>query len=497
MVNCWRQDPHRRPNFDRVLYAVKKEAESSSCATPTLSPSTKSTCIQRGLSGSPAPVQRTKRSGSAPTISKQSNDTPGGSASTYVEPTTRPQLARHGSAPSHNDAPPRYSGYSGGLPRVSRRDCFPALAKNASHERRVVSGSDRKGRLPPRATATVNEAVPRLKCAPSGAGEGQKRSRFTSRAIPGQVADSPGDASTRLQSARSAGSSTSSFAAQSTSRQKSTQSVDSLTPQATPLASAKSDDMPSPAAWQRVATKSPMPPTGNHPVLLPVAAAEVSGRSSKRKSDGGHGAPRPDDAPRDAPLGVARTASLASRTSSSRSDDDLATSGRSASLNAKVPGRTQPRQHGLRTKDSARQKAKVVSHRGSKGADPVHGAGSGMSSTPGCQVARPVADGRESRQPEAKSRNEAQRARNRDKRGGDGQVWAGGFEALAGEGGESREEEEAEAGREGSGPGRGRSKKSQKVQVLHGFRLVTTASAGGGATGNSSGVRGEEHHRAP
>eukprot|EP00903_Cladosiphon_okamuranus_P015667 g14469.t1 len=28
MLNCWRQDPHRRPNFERILYAVKKEANS-------------------------------------------------------------------------------------------------------------------------------------------------------------------------------------------------------------------------------------------------------------------------------------------------------------------------------------------------------------------------------------------------------------------------------------------------------------------------------------
>lgn len=166
MLNCWRQDPHRRPNFDRVLYAVKKEAESLSSAAPTLSPPTKPACIQRELSGSPAPVQRTMRLSNTPMMSKQTS----GSASTSVEDaSTLPRVSRHDSAPSQNAA--------------------PTLAKNASHERRTVRGSDRKEPSLPHATATVTEAVPQRNSTTSGAVVGQKPSRFTSKTTTEELAD--------------------------------------------------------------------------------------------------------------------------------------------------------------------------------------------------------------------------------------------------------------------------------------------------------------------
>ncbi|CAM9487507.1 unnamed protein product, partial [Hapterophycus canaliculatus] len=40
MLNCWRENPHRRPNFERVLHAVSKEAGSAFSSTPSLSPPT-------------------------------------------------------------------------------------------------------------------------------------------------------------------------------------------------------------------------------------------------------------------------------------------------------------------------------------------------------------------------------------------------------------------------------------------------------------------------
>lgn len=392
MLNCWRQDPHRRPNFDRVLYSVKKEAELSSPATPTVSAPTKPAGIQRGLSSSPIPLPRTMRKGSAPMISKQT----GGSTSTSVEDVlTLPRFSSHASAPSQNAAP---SPHSGDPPLVSRRGTFPTLVESVSHERRTARGSNRKGPSPSRATATTAGAVPQRNSGTTSSAEaGQKRSRFT----------------------------------------------------------------------------------------------------------GGHGAARPDDVDPDDPL---RVASLASATSSRPSDDDLATSGGSALLNAKVRGSTQPRQYRVRTKSQewAREKAKSPSHRRRKGTDPVQvavkGVGAGLSSAPGRKVARPAADGRESRQPEAGSSHEAQNPRNADTRSGGGQAWAGGLEVVRGDRAESREG--WGAGRDGSGAGNVLSKKDQKVQVLHGFRLVTPAgdgvepSADGGISGTSSGMRGREKRRA-
>lgn len=87
-----------------------------------------------------------------------------------------------------------------------------------------------------------------------------------------------------------------------------------------------------------------------------------------------------------------------------------------------------------------------------------------MSSAPGCEVVRPAADGRESRQPEAESKHEVPSPRNQDKNSGGGQARPEGLEAVEGEGRESREG--AGAGRERSGAEYIRSKRDQKARLL-------------------------------
>ncbi|CAM9187175.1 unnamed protein product [Pylaiella littoralis] len=122
MLNCWRDDPHRRPKFDRVLHSITAEAESTFSATPALSTLKEMplgpTRTDFTMFGSAPGADRTAATGISPMIYRQTRGAPPGyEASAFREagsafpppssrmsaPATSAQLRTNGvdSAPTH------------------------------------------------------------------------------------------------------------------------------------------------------------------------------------------------------------------------------------------------------------------------------------------------------------------------------------------------------------------------------------------------------------
>ncbi len=500
MLNCWRQDPHRRPNFERVLHAIKKEAASPLIsATPALSPPTESAGVQEsagvegGFLGPPAQVQQAMPSGGSPTIWEEgSGPLPTGGAA--------PRITRHSSAPTQKDAEPEHSVEP---PRIVRRDTAPTPTSRAPRDKNKGRDSEKAGPSPPRALARMASARTLVEAVDMGT---EAKPRASSRKKSAELGElpAPGDASSRdgfANSAEGPSSLSSATASTAVTVHRSVRSAESLTPQSiSKLTPTRSDDPSALVGWTGLTTTPPKPPADARTVVLPAAsgsrAPAVTGRSTKRDSHGaevghdeGRGV-RPDDILPDGPLALveARTLSLASGIdlgSSGGAGDVPASSGRSASLNVKVRDETRR----AKGQDSIWTKTTATSRRGGKGAHKAQAAAVG---TPGRTAARPAWEGRKSRQPETPPSREVKVTRAREMSsgggsGGSGPEPAAAIEADAGRGGRKGKGDiktGGGGGRERNGERRGRPK-SPKVQVLHGFRLTTPAGDGAEASASS------------
>lgn len=172
MLNCWRQDPHRRPTFERVLNAITNEVESTLSSTPQPPQPTETplepTRTDHEIPGCASRVDQIAPSSRSPEISRQAYSTPPGyDASAFLEAgPAHPRLSHHLTAPGES-ARQR-------IPRVDSSPTNPV--EITSREKRTGTGSNDKEPLAPPAPANTSAATTRAELMEMGASLGRSAS---------------------------------------------------------------------------------------------------------------------------------------------------------------------------------------------------------------------------------------------------------------------------------------------------------------------------------